>query len=173
MSDSLWTYGLYSLPGSSVREILQARILEWVAIPFSRGSSQARDWTGYPVLHGDSLPFEPPGKPMAVVYFKRSTAKSAMGKGMWGCPEKSKCMLSSGFTQDSISPATSYDSTGEMLPVGKNLRASMPRVFIAGSSYQPICQQISKFQTFRRTAGVHHKPYYLYKQCRHSGPLVS
>ena len=34
-----------SLPGSSVHGILQARILEWVAIPFSRGSSQARDQT--------------------------------------------------------------------------------------------------------------------------------
>ena len=33
----------YSSPGSSVRGILQARIL--VAIPFSRGSSQPRDWT--------------------------------------------------------------------------------------------------------------------------------
>ena len=32
-----------SLPGSSVHGILQARILEWVAIPFSRGSSQLRD----------------------------------------------------------------------------------------------------------------------------------
>ena len=32
-----------SLPGSSVHGILQARILEWVAIPFSRGSSQPRD----------------------------------------------------------------------------------------------------------------------------------
>ena len=32
-----------SPPGSSVHEILQARILEWVAIPFSRGSSQPRD----------------------------------------------------------------------------------------------------------------------------------
>ena len=35
----------YSLPGSSVHGILQARILEWVAIPFSRGSSQLRDRT--------------------------------------------------------------------------------------------------------------------------------
>ena len=36
----------YSLPGSSVHGILQARrILEWVAIPFSRGSSQIRDRT--------------------------------------------------------------------------------------------------------------------------------
>ena len=34
-----------SPPGSSVHGILQARILEWVTIPFSRGSSQPRDWT--------------------------------------------------------------------------------------------------------------------------------
>ena len=34
-----------SLPGSSVHGILQARIPEWVAIPFSRGSSRLRDWT--------------------------------------------------------------------------------------------------------------------------------
>ena len=33
----------YSPPGSSLHGILQARILEWVAIPFSRGSSQTRD----------------------------------------------------------------------------------------------------------------------------------
>jgi len=34
-----------SLPGSSVHGILQTRILEWVAVPFSRGSSQPRDQT--------------------------------------------------------------------------------------------------------------------------------
>ena len=32
-------------PGSSVHGILQARILEWVAVPFSRGSTQSRNWT--------------------------------------------------------------------------------------------------------------------------------
>ena len=32
-------------PGSSVHGILQARILEWVAMPSSRGSSPPRDWT--------------------------------------------------------------------------------------------------------------------------------
>ena len=32
------------LPGSSVHEILQARILEWVAIPFSSRCSWPRDW---------------------------------------------------------------------------------------------------------------------------------
>ena len=35
----------YSLPGSSVHGTLRARILEWVAIPFSRESSQPKDWT--------------------------------------------------------------------------------------------------------------------------------
>ena len=35
----------YSPPGSSVHGILQARILEWVAMPSSRGSSQPRDKT--------------------------------------------------------------------------------------------------------------------------------
>ena len=34
-----------SLPGSFFHAILQAKILEWVAIPFSRGSSQPRDQT--------------------------------------------------------------------------------------------------------------------------------
>ena len=34
-----------SLPGSTIRGIFQARILEWVAISFSRRSSQPRDWT--------------------------------------------------------------------------------------------------------------------------------
>ena len=34
-----------SPPGSSVHGILQARVLEWIAIPFSRGSSQPRDQT--------------------------------------------------------------------------------------------------------------------------------
>ena len=34
-----------STPDSSVHRILQARILEWVAMPSSRGSSRPRDWT--------------------------------------------------------------------------------------------------------------------------------
>ena len=33
-----------SPPGSTVHGVLLARILEWVAVPFSRGSSQPRDW---------------------------------------------------------------------------------------------------------------------------------
>ena len=41
-----------SLPGSSICGILQARILEWVAISFSRGSSQPRDRTRLSCIAG-------------------------------------------------------------------------------------------------------------------------
>ena len=44
VSDPLWPHGLWPLPGSPVHGILQARILEWLAIPFFRVSSQPRDW---------------------------------------------------------------------------------------------------------------------------------
>ena len=42
----------YSPPGSSIHGILQARILEWVAISFSRGSSQPRDQTQVSCIAG-------------------------------------------------------------------------------------------------------------------------
>ena len=41
-----------SPPGSSIHGILQARVLEWVAISFSRGSSQPRGWTGVSRIPG-------------------------------------------------------------------------------------------------------------------------
>ena len=41
--------------GSSVRRLLQAWILEWVAIPFSRGSSWPRDWTKVSCIPGRSF----------------------------------------------------------------------------------------------------------------------
>ena len=41
-----------SPPGSSVHGILQARILEWVAISFSRGSSRLRDQTQVSCIAG-------------------------------------------------------------------------------------------------------------------------
>ena len=42
---SLWDPMACSLPGSFVHGILPARILEWVAIPWSRGSSQPIPWS--------------------------------------------------------------------------------------------------------------------------------
>ena len=56
----------------TVHGILQAIILEWVAFPFSRGSSQPRESSqpgikpSTPALQADSLPAEPQGKPSKV-----------------------------------------------------------------------------------------------------------
>ena len=56
MSNSLPPHGI-------VHGILQARILEWVAIPFSRDHSNPGFETRAPVLQADSLPTESPEKP--------------------------------------------------------------------------------------------------------------
>ena len=45
----------YSLPGASVYGIFQARILEWVAISFSKGSSQLRDRTRVSLTAGSCI----------------------------------------------------------------------------------------------------------------------
>ena len=53
-----------SPPGSSVHGTLQTRILEWVVISSSRGSSQLRDQTCISCIgRWIFLPLEPPGKP--------------------------------------------------------------------------------------------------------------
>ena len=54
----------YSPSGSSVHGILQARILEWAAISFSRGSSQSRDQTYLSCIVGGFFTTGPPGKPI-------------------------------------------------------------------------------------------------------------
>ena len=59
---------------NTIHGILQARVLEWVAFPFSRGSSQPRDWTQ--VSHtADSLPVHYQGSPVPT--------KAALNKDPW------------------------------------------------------------------------------------------
>ena len=64
VSDSFCTPMDCSPPDSSVHGSLQARILELGAFHLSRGSSLPRDQTQVPALQVDSLPSEPPGKPV-------------------------------------------------------------------------------------------------------------
>ena len=52
-----------SPPGSSVRGILQARTLEWGAIPSPGDLPDPGIEPGAPALEADTLPSEPPGKP--------------------------------------------------------------------------------------------------------------
>ena len=57
---TLWDPMDYSLPDSSVYGIFQARVVEWVAISFSRGSSWPRDRTRVSCVVGRCLLSEPP-----------------------------------------------------------------------------------------------------------------
>ena len=59
----------------TVHGILQARILEWVAFPFFRGSSQPRIEPRSPTLRADSLPAEPQGKPRKYKEFTKVNDK--------------------------------------------------------------------------------------------------
>ena len=67
MADSLQPHELYSLPGS-VHGILQARLLEWAAMPSSRGSSQPRNRTCVSCIAGEIFTTEPSGKPHTSQY---------------------------------------------------------------------------------------------------------
>ena len=79
-----------SPPGSSVHGILQARILEWVAVSFSRASSWPRDRTRVSRIAG-TLPSEPPGnQPDGHTYSL--------------CPRQSVFLTTPGFTPSFCHP---------------------------------------------------------------------
>ena len=82
-----------NLPGSSINGIFQARVLEWVAISFSRGSSRSIQGSNLPLLcllhwQVDSLPLAPPGKPqiMALILFFFFLALILVKTSWIGCP---------------------------------------------------------------------------------------
>ena len=66
----------YTLPVYSVHGISQARTLEWVAISFSRGSSQTRDQTHVSYIADGFFTTEPPGN--ISLYFKRYTDRASL-----------------------------------------------------------------------------------------------
>ena len=73
----------YSLPGSSVHRILLARILEWVAISLSRGSSPPRMEPASPALTGGCITgkfftAEPSGKPWVKDAWHQKSIKLAV-----------------------------------------------------------------------------------------------
>ena len=82
-----------SPPGSSVRGLLQARTLEWVAMPSSRGSSWPRDWTRVSFIGRWILyHLRPQGSPRL---FNKSSIFKLKHKGSWGpSPVKLKLLSS-------------------------------------------------------------------------------
>ena len=72
-----------SPPDFSVHGVLQAKILEWVAMPSSRGSSQLRDWTciscGY-CAAGGFFTAEPPAKSIKFICIDKCLSSNMMTK---------------------------------------------------------------------------------------------
>ena len=82
-----------SPPGSSVHEIIPAKILEWVAMPSSRGSSRPRDWTRVSCISciaGRFFTTEPPGNPGRSSTLKHLYNLQQMTGSWW---ENTSCSL--------------------------------------------------------------------------------
>ena len=84
----------YSLPGPSVHGILQARILEGVAIPFFRDLPNPRIEPRSPALQADSLLSEPPGKPQGRDQKSGQLTAGGNSNGNAICSGKAQCDLS-------------------------------------------------------------------------------
>ena len=73
---------IYWSPPPTVHEILQSRILEWVAIPFSRGFPDSGIKPGSLALQTGSLSSEPPEKPKDPTQVRVKAADRAKIKGV-------------------------------------------------------------------------------------------
>ena len=74
-----------SLPGSSIRGIFQARILEWVAISFSRKEDlpDPRIKSRFLALQADALPSKPLGKSMVTWELVKNADSQGMYQKCW------------------------------------------------------------------------------------------
>ena len=109
----------HSPPGSSVHGCSQARILEWVAISSSRGSSPPRDGTHGSCLSGKFFITEPPGKPLATHWLP----------GAQQCPG---CF-----------PVTLWPAQAAPLPQQAPSLSPLTSALLRGPRHEPSCQVIS------------------------------
>ena len=128
MSDCLWPHGL-----QPTREILQARILEWVAMSSSRGGLLNPGINPrFPTLQADSLPAEPPG---------------SLERSLW---KKSRCpefilfrLLPHMFKEIKLCPTISYFMDSEFWALLETQQSEKRHIIL----FQPCCeswnQQIS------------------------------
>ena len=118
---TLWTVTHQALLSMG---ILQARILEWVAIPSSRGSSWPRGQTrAFPASQADSLPTEPPGKPTKV--------NAAAAKSLQSCP--TLCDPTDGRPPGSPVPAVLQARALEWVAISFSTKVNKaPQIQIAG-----------------------------------------
>ena len=89
----------------SARRFFQARILEWFAISFSRGSSRPRDQTGSPALQADSLLNELPGKtfPQHRIFQPQIVVPRCRNTTLWLSSVAQSCLTLCNFIDGSMS----------------------------------------------------------------------
>ena len=145
----------YSPPGSSICGIFQARILEWIAIFFSRGSSQPRDQTlislgaRVPLKYhqtsfwnGDDLHFYRIYKIMLLLFSHQVMSNSLQSP--WTVARQTP--LSMGFPRQEYWRGLPFSSLGDLPNPG--IKPSSPALaggfFTTGSPGTPIYQIIGK-----------------------------
>ena len=135
-----------SPPGCSVHGISQARILEWVTMPFSTGLPDPAIRPGSPALQADSPPFEPPGKQRFI-----------LAQGSWWArspPWHSLLVLTS------HGPASSFS-----VPAGKEQNEAGVLAVGEATNHHPLCPGLPRglsgrvcLPTEGEMAGWHHRP---------------
>ena len=107
-----------SLPDSSVHGILQARILEWVAIPFSRGSSDPEIKHMFPALRAVSLSLGHQGRPkpkMGLLLIRSPSDKRKHQNFVCACVCSRACVRAHARTRVSVTEKDSQREGGVML----------------------------------------------------------
>ena len=135
MSDSSVTPLDCPPPGSSVHGISQARILDWIAISFSRGSSQPRDWTcisciGRQVLYHwatrEKLRFT---SFLSLIDYAKAV-NSVDHTKLWkilkeiGIPDHQTCLLRNLYTGQEATVRTGHGRT-DWFQIGKGVRPAV------------------------------------------------
>ena len=126
-----------SPPGSSVHGILQARILEWVAISFSRGSSWPRDQTWVSCTVGRFFTICPSGKHCTYSF----NPNSEFGTNSWLSGKESVCNAGD---PDSISGSGRSPGEGN----GNLFQYSCLENFTDRGAWQAIVHGVPKSQTW-------------------------
>ena len=115
-------------PGSSVHGIPQAKIQEWVAIAFSRGSSQPRDQTQVSSI-ASSLLSEPPGKLAIIFRFKEklNIVWPTRGLPRW-CQWERTCLPMQETQKTWVQSLGQEDPLWESQPTGFNTTISKYKI---------------------------------------------
>ena len=152
---TIWYPVEYSPPGSSVHGIFQARILEWIAIFFSRGSSQPRDQTlislgaRVPLKYhqtcfwnGDDLHFYCIYKIMLLLFSRQVMSNSLQPP--WTVARQTP--LSMGFPRQEYWSGLPFSSLGDLPNPGiKPLSPALPgRFFTTEPPGKPLFKVISQ-----------------------------